>query len=188
MITIQRGGVPAGSRSRRGCFPAFERLDERVLLSGLSVDSKTAPLDVIVAPRVEVTSDPATSEKLEIEAAKKTDKAKLKVVRTFIAGTVIPARLYGDGKGRGALLVADGVAWSLDLSRSIDYPDWAKTLSHRQVVVIGSGEIKRDAKGGLKRTFLVNWMEPLQLLRSPDLLPDPSLVKRLVSIFPRPRP
>lgn len=157
-------------RSGRSAKPCLEPLEPRALLAPAAV-----PLGVHDAPAVQV--DPL---------ADKGDlgKFKIKQTNTFIRGTVIPARLWDGGKGKGALLVAGDTAWFLDLSETKGFSQWGKTLSHRQVTATGTAEIKGDGKGGIKRTFTVTWIEPLKLDHSPRLLADRSRVGRLRDLPP----
>src|SRR4051812_21243703 len=106
---------------QRKMRPGVEGLDERCLLSATWLPA-----------------DPSHAVPMETESKTPATKSfKIYKSRTVIAGTVIPARLYGSGKGEGALLVADNVAWPLELGESKELPRWAKALSHRQVVVFG---------------------------------------------------
>jgi len=156
------------ARIRRSSSPSLEPLEARDLLSTPALDGSQAAL--------------ITARAAQLVGSNAAPPAEFKIERntTFIAGTLIPARHWKDGKGRGALLVAGETAWDLDLNETKGLSQWAKTLSHRQVVAIGTAEVSADAQGKLKRKFKVTWIEPLKLVHSPRLYPAPGTVHRLI--------
>ncbi|MFO0888965.1 MAG: hypothetical protein U0790_07430 [Isosphaeraceae bacterium] len=160
-------------KPRRSASPRVESLEPRALLS------------VTATPQGPFA--PQAGTEVQAGAAAEKSKVELKRLTTFIAGTLIPARLWKDGKGKGTLLVAGETAWFLDLSETKGLSGWGKRLSHRQVVAIGSGKLTRDALGKIKRTFEVTWIEPLRLERSPRLLADRAEVTPLGDLPQEPK-